>query len=254
MDKRIIIIPDVHGRMFWKNMLDDIDSAYRIIFTGDYLDPYPHEGISPEDTIYNFLEILQVARKHSNVTLLLGNHDLEYFSRDICDCRCIKSHYSTIRQIFMENINLFNIATTDEINDRPFVFSHAGFIERWIDSHDEIFGDMDLLEAIDFLNKTLHEDWTKLTDCLSDVSGYRSYMGTPCGSVVWSDVREHVQFKDEHYDGITQIFGHTMLNGKAINIDNHSYCLDCSQIFYIDENGDVRYYNDDKIVEKTKLD
>ena len=54
----IIIIPDVHGRTFWKEAVRDLTDR-SVIFLGDYLDPYqpsvfdfdPSVGrISPEDS------------------------------------------------------------------------------------------------------------------------------------------------------------------------------------------------------------
>ena len=40
----MIIIPDVHGRVFWKEIVKN--SEDKIIFLGDYVDPYPGENIS----------------------------------------------------------------------------------------------------------------------------------------------------------------------------------------------------------------
>ena len=42
----IAIIPDVHGRQFWKDVIPRKDEFEKIIFLGDYLDPYGFEGIS----------------------------------------------------------------------------------------------------------------------------------------------------------------------------------------------------------------
>ena len=53
---KIIIVPDVHGRSFWKKIKHVKDTP--IVFLGDYLDPYGREGISNEDAIQNFKEIL----------------------------------------------------------------------------------------------------------------------------------------------------------------------------------------------------
>ena len=41
MKKRILVIPDVHGRTFWKEPVCKlIESVDKVIFLGDYLDPY----------------------------------------------------------------------------------------------------------------------------------------------------------------------------------------------------------------------
>ena len=46
---KIFIIPDVHGRDFWKKAYNYVDKVDEVIFLGDYLDPYETEGISSED-------------------------------------------------------------------------------------------------------------------------------------------------------------------------------------------------------------
>lgn len=44
MNKQIIVVPDVHGRVFWKEPVREyLDVVDRIIFLGDYLDPYENE-------------------------------------------------------------------------------------------------------------------------------------------------------------------------------------------------------------------
>ena len=49
----MIIIPDVHGRSFWKEYVKGHEEE-DIIFLGDYLDPYGYEGIHCKDAIENF--------------------------------------------------------------------------------------------------------------------------------------------------------------------------------------------------------
>ena len=45
MSKRILVTPDIHGEIFWKEpVLKYIEQVDKIIFLGDYLDPYPEEG------------------------------------------------------------------------------------------------------------------------------------------------------------------------------------------------------------------
>lgn len=46
-----LIIPDVHGRDFWKDAANRFPG--NIVFLGDYLDPYPLEGISPDEAFTN---------------------------------------------------------------------------------------------------------------------------------------------------------------------------------------------------------
>ena len=73
MNKKWIVIPDVHGRKFWRDVVKGNEDE-RIIFLGDYLDPYSEEGITPEDAYNELLDIIAFKKEHpDNVTLLLGN-------------------------------------------------------------------------------------------------------------------------------------------------------------------------------------
>ena len=58
---KILVLPDIHGREFWKGACEDIDSFDKVIFLGDYFDPYDFEGISVATAIENFQEILDVS-------------------------------------------------------------------------------------------------------------------------------------------------------------------------------------------------
>ena len=82
--KQLLIIPDVHGRTFWKDAVSQYeDKVEKIIFLGDYLDPYPDEGITRKGAIRNFEEIIDYKINNSDkVVLLLGNHDLHYWSKE----------------------------------------------------------------------------------------------------------------------------------------------------------------------------
>ena len=71
----ITIIPDIHGRVFWKKAVDSID----------------FKKSNPE-----------------RVVLLLGNHDCEYmYSRNVCDCRSDRKNYDIIQSLFRDNWKLF---------------------------------------------------------------------------------------------------------------------------------------------------
>lgn len=83
MKKKIkhLLVPDVHGRMFWgepvRETLTETDAP--ITFLGDYLDPYSDEWEEDEDyrriAIERFKEIIQLKKDNPDrITLLLGNH------------------------------------------------------------------------------------------------------------------------------------------------------------------------------------
>ena len=92
----MIILPDIHGRTFWKNAVKGHENDI-IVFLGDYLDPYGHEGISVEDAIANFEDIIQFKKDHNkNVILLLGNHDCGYIWPSVNSCRRSDKYYNDL--------------------------------------------------------------------------------------------------------------------------------------------------------------
>ena len=94
----ILVIPDIHGRTFWLDKTNNISDYDKVIFLGDYLDPYPDENITVKNAIENFKEIIQFKKNNMDkVVLLLGNHDLPYYSQkyyDDCKPWCGFSRYS----------------------------------------------------------------------------------------------------------------------------------------------------------------
>jgi predicted phosphodiesterase len=74
---KILIVPDVHGRKFWHKAEELINEVDKIIFLGDYLDPYFWEGITFETAMIEFKNILSFKQKNpEKVILLTGNHDI----------------------------------------------------------------------------------------------------------------------------------------------------------------------------------
>ena len=55
-------------------MIDEVD---QVVFLGDYLDPYSREGITFEDALIEFEEILDFKKAYPDkVVLLVGNHEI----------------------------------------------------------------------------------------------------------------------------------------------------------------------------------
>ncbi len=69
---QILIIPDVHGRAFWRETVDRHPSL-PVVFLGDYLDPYARENITPEEALANFKDIIAFKQANKDrVTLLIA--------------------------------------------------------------------------------------------------------------------------------------------------------------------------------------
>lgn len=229
-----VLVPDVHGRKFWKD-IEKFDCE--VIFLGDYLDPYEFEGITPEDALENFKEILDYAKSHSNVKLLLGNHDCEYaIGTHVCNCRCDYDNFHTIRNLFLENKNMFFFATKREFNGRPTILSHAGIHPSWLKRYSNVLT-IDIVCNVNYGEETeTYSDYDKFTDSLCDVSYLRGGWN-PAGSVIWSDIREY-RSKDIDWDVVPydQICGHTYLQSIALHTGRIT-CIDLQQIFVVNQDG-----------------
>ena len=224
----ILVCGDIHGRKFWKEPCSDIGDYEKVVFLGDYLDPYDFENISVQDSINNFIEIIDFKKENKDkVILLIGNHDLPYFSKDYYNlsryhCRHSEKYHSTISRQFEENRDLFQLAYVyneqtlslkKEYND--ILFTHAGVESGWLEyvvNCDET----DVNKIADVINGLLN----------SEIGMRKLYCVTPrrggndrYGSCVWADVNDMLSdisdAKENYTDikpihSIKQVFGHTL--------------------------------------------
>ena len=106
MEKNILVVPDVHGRAFWRRVLD---SDLPVVFLGDYVDPYKYEGIDYNQALKEFSDIIEFAKERpDDVTLPIGNHEifLNLFVRNhYIYYFCIKI-INLVKNLLCENINL----------------------------------------------------------------------------------------------------------------------------------------------------
>lgn len=241
---KFIIVPDVHGRTFWKSiipLLENNTPLEKIVFLGDYLDPYPHENITADTIIPNFKEIIQLKKQYPNkIVLLLGNHDLEYWNNIITPCRCDTKNYNQIQQLFLNNSTLFQLIYINE----PFLFSHAGILNKWYNATQIIFN----LQNINDLNNLLQENNYHLFTYLNSISVYRGGYDS-VGSPVWADAREHLN--NPQFENYIQIFAHTQLE-YPLKLNDYTYCVDARQLIYIDENNSVKLFNDNSQIKLIK--
>lgn len=256
-DIHTLIVPDVHGRWFWKEPVEKAlsESNANIVFLGDYLDPYPHEWIDCDMdyhliTIDRFKGIIELKKQYPDrITLLLGNHDCTYaLGDDICKCRTDYENRKEIEDLFIENKTLFQIAKEDDINGKHFIFSHAGMLRKYFTSFFKGL-DWDKINPVDFFNNAWEMDNYQVTDKLGIIDKCRGWcMGNKYGSPVWSDIRMWEDVKPEDTFGFN-IVGHTQMIDKPIIFDTIA-CLDCKRCFYLNSNGDIVEYNTDEIVQQ----
>ena len=214
---KILIVPDVHGRAFWHRALELVDQVDQIVFLGDYLDPYSHEGISFDLALEEFNKILEFKKEYPDlITLLVGNHDMHYIIKDFMDCsRRNTDMLDQLHKLYNSNLDLFNLIHIED----DWLFSHAGVYKGWMDKYEFTLEDLNL--------KTfLGSHWPALED-LSMYRGGYNYVG----SCIWADIRESV--KNELFPGYKQIVGHTQLNNKPYITDKIA-CVDVRRCFILD--------------------
>lgn len=257
-DVKVLLVPDVHGRKFWKESVLDVLENYpeaKVVFLGDYLDPYVNyeEDVTKKGAFDMFKdEILPLKEKYpTRITLLVGNHDLGYYNSNICECRSDRIRREEITKLFIENWENFCLIDDAVINDKHFIFSHAGIHKAYAEY---CFGkEINEYNVKDFFNNAFLTENYGIMDSLGTYSHYRGWGGYDYGSLVWADVREWAKKVDGKAilegDYGYQIFGHTRLDdeyiGKPLVTDKFAM-IDCRATFYLDSDGKIRRWNDDE--------
>lgn len=228
----MIIIPDIHGRVFWKDAVKDKNE--KVIFLGDYVDPYPGEKLSLTGTIDNLEEIIEYKKSNpSQVILLLGNHDFMYMDSEHnrYSCRHDFENEPKITKILLNSRDQFQMAYITKIREKDYVFSHSGILKDWLEEHKDLFGEYGSIpESVEVLNNLYHEWNPKFIQSLLEVSSYRGGWSN-VGSMIWADLREHRSSEDK---GVYQIFGHTQLKDQPVISENFAD-LDCRRSFVLNE-------------------
>lgn len=245
---KCLIVPDVHGRVFWKEPVNRVLGAGNgpVIFLGDYVDPYLHEWYdSAENVRRKAIEELKsiIALKKlypKNVILLLGNHDCTYMiGKDICECRTDYENFNEIKEIFHNNRSLFQLAYELRTDGRHFIFSHAGIRREYAVS---CFGDeVNEDNVVSLFNNAFTEDKTEVMNSLGIYSRYRGWSPFDYGSIVWADAREWAFNKPDETFGYN-VVGHTMLMRPYIG--EYMAFIDTQEVYAIDNSANIVKYND----------
>ena len=216
---KILINPDIHGRVFWKYSIEHKDEFDKIIFLGDYLDAYSPDLLLKEKD--NFKEIIQFKKDNPDkVILLLGNHDCSYINDKIYTAsRYNPFKHNSYQKLFLDNIDLFQLIY---IYDK-YLFSHAGVYQKWMDLNKLTL--KDLLDC----------DLDKLSKSLNWIDYFRGGF-YDVGSCIWADIRD--SGTEKLLKGYYHIFGHTQLK---FNLSTSEFsCLDCRIPFSLDsETGHI---------------
>lgn len=259
---KYLIVPDVHGRDFWREpvykTLQETDA--KIIFLGDYVDPYYDEfydgdedkwlveGINSWDDLSDYVvktltDIINLKKQYPDrIILLLGNHDCGYaISTIICKSRHERpKHADILRKLFHKNRDLFQLAHEDYINDIHYIFSHAGINTKY--AYDCFGNKVNENNVVDLFNKAYEEDNYGILESLGLFSHWRGGWRTDYGSLVWADAREFLQDNQDAYG--FSIVGHTQL--KKYIIENNFAFLDTKNCFTIDNNTNIKIYDNNE--------
>ena len=253
---KYLVIADIHGRKFWRQaIINNIDKVDKIIFLGDYLDPYQYEIEENPDlmeckdfydskSLLNMLnDIIGLKKNEPNKYILLtGNHTDSYiWSKFHAATRTDYKNWEKYHKFFSQNLEYFNLVWIED----NCIFSHAGISEGWANKvwetlefpEDEISSVKEIAEVLK--DTPLSKFNKEYIERIGDISHYR-YGDMYYGSCEWADLREHIDIQNSSLDniipkgeeGIFQVFGHTQL--KAPLITDKWACLDCRQGFIFD--------------------
>lgn len=195
---RLLVMGDPHGRTEIINWAyENIDEDTHIIVVGDYVDSFDEANYDIISCLREFCFLKQ--EWPDNVTLLWGNHDLQYLFLTDRKFRCSgfrESIANALFELFRYNKDKFVMAA--EIHG--MLFTHAGVTNTWLNAHNEHCRDL-----------------PRVADQVNEIFKYTPNAFTPQGtdwlgnsveeSPVW--VRPEALLKDMAHP--LQVVGHTAL-------------------------------------------
>ena len=265
-----MILPDIHGRSFWKESVDKFINEFpldkeenrdnRIIFLGDYVDPYEWiDHVSNEDAYLNLLDLLQTivdmnAKHKGTCIMLLGNHDLHYIYDTGEDCRLDYHRYPLYRKIFNTliesgGIQIAYAAKMRQDSKVNWLFSHAGVQLEWFahvaETQQWEIKDISAQNMAFMLNTHMTDSMKQLAEVSAYRGGYAQY-----GSCLWADLEEMKgnnvvsQKSAESGNGeVRQVFAHTYSSMPYIDERTGIYMIDTGFSSYLlDENDKLNVY------------
>lgn len=237
---KIIIVPDVHGRTFWRDVLDAPDT-YKVVFLGDYMDPYGYEGITYKMAVKEFRDIIEFKKANMDrVVLLIGNHMAHYVGLSNDTARYDYYNATEIYNLMKENEGLFQHA----YRWHDTLFTHAGVTEGWLEQNELGWSSAAVANK---LNENIHfsqiqavrrfsssyfaeHDSSPIGDIGQSRGGY-----APSGGPLWADWDEDLSL-DPAYDGeLIQIVGHTQqIETGSVRKSKNAICCDSRACFVWD--------------------
>lgn len=213
---KIIVLGDTHGRLLWKDVINqDFD---KVVFIGDYFDSF---DISFEQQLQNFLDICQYKRDNPDkVVMLTGNHDFHYTptAMDHGDIYSGFQHRNswTIRHALEANKDIMQMA----FQWNEWLMTHAGVTSTWIKSTTKNLKAPKWQKAADHINELYKNSPRHFL-----FSGLDGTGDDTTQSCIW--VRPRSLMKNPFaYQHIKQVVGHTRMKKIAVQPDGLFFFID----------------------------
>jgi hypothetical protein len=193
---KTLSIGDLHGRVRWMEIKDDVYYYDKIIFVGDYCDSWDVF----DKTIYNNLKnVINFKKEHpETIELLLGNHDVQYIWTKYKCSGYRESMHLELSQLFHDNLELFNVAF--QIGN--VLWTHAGVSQPWLN--------MSKVKEVGIDNYATKINQMMKTEEGRDLlfpAGWDRGGGAAWGGPTWCDQHTLEQYP---VNKLIQIYGHTV--------------------------------------------
>lgn len=208
MNKRIIVVGDIHGRRSWEALKSH--QFDRMIFVGDYFDNF--ERTLYQAQIDNFKNIIEFKKENKGkVVMLIGNHDYHYIQRGEMYSGYQIHGALDIEKVIEDNLEHLQVCHREDVDYESYLFSHAGFTKYWCK-----YNNIDMTNLEESVNGLFKENQEAFT-----FFGLNSYGDDTTQGPFW--VRPRSLEKDS-IEGYTQVVGHTEYrhiidNGNFIYVD-----------------------------------
>lgn len=196
--KNTIAIGDVHGRKNWKQIVDKHPED-RIVFLGDYCDPY--DQMRNYDVLNNLLDIIDLKKKRKDdIILLLGNHDLHYIYDDFtAGTRYNYGLSELLNALFDDERELFQFA----YQEGNTLYTHAGVSNLWWKKYFKGKTGDGAPSVAEQLNNPTDEQLKAMFQV-----GYSRGGDYDRGGIFWADIDET---SNDPLSGVHQVVGHTQI-------------------------------------------